>query len=148
MGAEVASWKMRRGEKTAVRRGRGPEQTLPLEPSGGSAPYTAGPGSGTSRLQNHEKINACSLSHPVCAALLQMCHPCVSSYHVFFLSFLFFPLQLIYNVLSFSAVQQSDPVVRSRYILSVTLSSILFHQRRLDGGPCAVQQELTYHVFL
>ena len=50
-------------------------------------------------------------------------------------------LQLIYNVLSISAVQQSDPIIHL-YTLFSTLSSITFHYKGLDRVSYAVQQDL------
>ena len=50
---------------------------------------------------------------------------------LFLFSFFPFLLQLIYNVLSISAVQQSDPVIHIYVIciLFLTLSSIMFHHK-------------------
>ena len=64
---------------------------------------------------------------------------------IFFVRFWFFLLQLIYNVLSISAIQQSDPVIYIyiyTHILFLTLSSIMFHHKWLDIVLCAVQQDL------
>ena len=68
-----------------------------------------------------------------------------------FLFFKIFLLQLIYNVLSISAVQQSDPVIYiyiffSHYLF-LTLSSTMAHQKCLDIVPCAIQQDLIAHPF-
>ena len=56
----------------------------------------------------------------------------------FLFTFFFIKVQLIYNVMSISAAQQSDLVIHL-YILFLILSSILFYPKRLDRVPCAVQ---------
>ena len=70
--------------------------------------------------------------------------PFLENQSFLFLLFFFFKkflikLQLIYNIVSISAVQQSDPVIHI-YILFLMLFSIMFYHKRLDIVPCAVQQ--------
>ena len=76
----------------------------------------------------------------------------IPGHSLLFLSFLLlFPkilflkifIVLIYNVLSISAVQQSDPVIHI-YILFLILSSITFYHKRLDIVPCAIQQDSSH----
>ena len=61
-------------------------------------------------------------------------------------------LQLIYHVLSISAVQQSDSVLYTHtythtHILFLILSSIMFYHKRLRSVACAVQQDLIPYPF-
>ena len=54
-------------------------------------------------------------------------------------------LYLIYNVLSISAVQQSDSVIFFTHILLILLS-IMFHHKWLDRVPCAIQQDFIAYL--
>ena len=51
---------------------------------------------------------------------------------------------MIYNILSTSTVQQSDPVTHIHLILTLFLiiSSVMFYLKRLDVVPCAIWQDL------
>ena len=50
-----------------------------------------------------------------------------------FLNFIFIKVELIYNVVSISALQLNDPVM-----IFLILLSIMFYPKRLDIVPCAV----------
>ena len=81
-------------------------------------------------------------------------HCCAKAYkfdHVsFVLWFLFFPLWLIYSVLSISTIQQSDPVIHNMHTFFFShypfffshYPSLMFHHKWLDVFPCAIQQDL------
>ena len=61
--------------------------------------------------------------------------------------FTFFLLQLIYNVVLISAVQQSDSHTYAHiYSLFSIGFPIMASPRRLDIGPCAVQQDLVVYT--
>ena len=51
-------------------------------------------------------------------------------------------LWLIYTILPISAVQQSDPVIYIYTYCFLLLSSIMFHHKRLDIVPYAIQLDL------
>ena len=51
----------------------------------------------------------------------------------------------MYNVLSISAVQQSDPVLYI-YSLFLTLSSIMFHHKGLDSLLCSTFSLKSHNV--
>ena len=58
-----------------------------------------------------------------------------------YINFLF---QLIYDVLSISAAQQSDTAIHPYTFFFFTLSSIMFHHKRSDIVPCAIQHLIAY----
>ena len=60
--------------------------------------------------------------------------------------FKFFLLLLIYNVLSISAVQLSDPVIHTDMHTFFVLSSTMFYHKRLDSFLC-IQQDLIASPF-
>ena len=56
----------------------------------------------------------------------------------YFSNLFFIRAYLVYSVESISAVQHSDSVIHI-YTLFILLYSIIFHPKRLDIVPCAVQ---------
>ena len=70
----------------------------------------------------------------------------VCSHYLLLLLFYFY-YSWFTNVLSISAVQQSNPVLHTHkhihiYTLFLILSSVMFYHKWLDIVPCAIQQEL------
>ena len=63
--------------------------------------------------------------------------------------FLFFPLQLVYSVLSIFYCTEKGPshTYIHTYILFLPLSSIMLHHRWLHIVPSAIQQDLTAYSF-
>ena len=68
----------------------------------------------------------------------QISKPQEGTINFFKLKKIFTKVQLIYNVVPISAVQQSDPVIHI-YILFLILSSVTVYPKRLTIVPCAVQ---------
>ena len=67
---------------------------------------------------------------------------CILNYFLF-LMFFFIEVELIYNVVSISAVQQGDSVIH-RDILFFIFFSIMVYPRRLDIVPCAIDRTLLF----
>ena len=93
-----------------------------------------------------QKINSCLFEVSLLMELGQLTSVCLKFWkpnppprvcqirHIFFL----IEVELIYNVVPISAVQQSDSVLHI-YILFLIFFSIMVYLRRLDIVPCAIQ---------